>query len=303
MLRYTLANGEKRQDRTGVGTIGIFGYQARYNLSEGFPAVTTKKLWFKGVVHELLWFLKGDTNIKYLVDNSVNIWNDNAYSFYLKIVDQEKNIKPYTKEEFIEQIKTFGQAGYRYHKNPYYYQLGDLGLIYGAQWRKWGADETNKGGIDQIKNLVDGIKSNTFSRRHILAAWNVAEIENMGLPPCHPFSQYYVSNDKKLSCAVTIRSNDLFLGAPFNIASYALLTHMLSHVCGLGVGDLIVSIGDAHIYLNHVEQVKEQLARPPLKLPTLLLNSNIKNIDDFKYEDVKLVGYESHAAIKSEMAV
>lgn len=300
LLKHILENGERRQDRTGTGTIAVFGTQVRYDLSKGFPAITTKKLYWKGVVYELLWFLKGDTNIKYLVDNGVNIWNDDAYRYYQKIIRQDGNWKPFTKEEFIENIKSFGEPGKRYYKNPEYYQLGDLGPIYGKQWRSWNAEGNT---IDQIENLITAIKTDPFSRRHILTAWNVAELDSMGLPPCHPISQYCVSNDGKLSCSVYMRSNDIFLGAPFNVASYALLTHMIAHVCGLGVGDLIMSIGDAHIYSNHIDQVKEQLSREPLELPQLKLNPDIKNINDFTYNDIELVGYNSYSAIKAKLSV
>ena len=271
-LKLILEVGSKREDRTGVGTIGIFGLQSRYNLSEGFPLATTKKVWFKGVVHELLWFLKGDTNIKYLQDNGIHIWDEWA--------DED----------------------------------GNLGPIYGNQWRKWGAipehHEDNahivfdcgSPGLDQLAEVINAIKTNPYSRRHIVSAWNVSQINEMALPPCHTMFQLYVS-DNKLSCQMYQRSADMFLGVPFNIASYALLTHMLAQVCGLGVGDFIHTIGDGHIYLNHLDQVKEQLSREPMALPKLWLNPEIKNIDDFKYDDIKLVNYNSHPSISAPIAV
>lgn len=271
LLKYVLDNGTIRKDRTGTGTVGVFGLQSRYNLSEGFPAVTTKRLWFKGVVHELLWFLKGDANIKYLQDNGVHIWDEWA----------DEN--------------------------------GFLGPIYGVQWRRWGGEDyltvKNRGlkrekteGIDQIKNVIESIKTDPYSRRHIVSAWNVEEIEYMSLPPCHTMFQFHVS-EGKLSCQLYQRSCDFFLGCPFNIASYALLTHMIAQVCGLDVGDFIHTIGDGHIYLSHIEQVKEQLSRDPLQLPKLWLNPNIKNIDDFKFEDIKLIDYQHHPAIDAPIAV
>lgn len=271
-LRLILETGSKREDRTGTGTIGIFGLQSRYNLAAGFPMVTTKKVWFKGVVYELLWFLQGNTNVKYLQENGVRIWDE--------------------------------WAG----------EDGELGPVYGAQWRSWGAvpehyeDNAHtvfnpgNSGIDQIAEVINSIKKNPYSRRHIVSAWNVEQIDDMALPPCHTMFQFYVANGK-LSCQLYQRSADMFLGVPFNIASYALLTHMIAQVCGLGVGDFIHTIGDGHIYLNHLEQVKEQLSREPMALPTLWLNPEVQNIDNFKYEDIKLVGYNSHASISAPIAV
>jgi len=253
-LRLILGTGTKRDDRTGVGTISVFGLQMRYNLSDRFPMITTKKVWFKGIVHELLWFLKGDTNIKYLTDNGVHIWDE------------------WARDD------------------------GDLGPIYGKQWRG------GRGKTDQIKNIIDSIKYNPYSRRHIVSAWNVGEISEMALPPCHYSFQFYIDN-KKLSCMFNMRSCDIFLGAPFNIASYALLTHMIAQVCDLEVGTLIMSIGDAHMYNNHMDQVVEQLLREPMELPRLWLNPTIKDIDAFKYEDIKLLDYKSHPAISAPIAV
>ena len=292
-LRHILDNGSKRDDRTGTGTIGVFGLQARYDLTKGFPAVTTKKLFMKGIVYELLWILRGDTNIKYLVDNGVHIWDDDAYRKYLK-QDPEH---PLSKDQFVKFIKENNNS-----------MVGNLGPIYGAQWRKWrgkdrwGCYDDEDITIDQVANLIDGIKNNPYSRRHIVSAWNVTDISRMILPPCHCLAQFYV-NDGKLSCQMYQRSADMFLGAPFNIAGYALLTHMIAQVCGLGVGDFIHSIGDAHIYLNHLDQVKEQLTRDPLELSRLWLNPDIKNIDDFKFDDVKLENYTSHKKIKAPISV
>jgi len=261
ILRHVIQDGSKRDDRTGTGTIGIFGLQARYRLTDGFPAVTTKRLWFKGVVHELLWLLSGNTNIKYLQDNNVHIWDE------------------WTNKE------------------------GDLGPVYGKQWRRW--DTSGQGyyaEVDQIKEVIEAIKKSPYSRRHVVSAWNIKDLSEMALPPCHNMFQFYVDNNR-LSCMFNMRSCDLFLGCPFNIASYALLTHMVAQVCGLDVGNLIHTIGDGHIYLNHLSQVGEQLKRVPLDLPKLWLNPEIKNIDDFRYEDIKLIGYNSHPSISAPIAV
>ena len=311
-LRFILENGNKRDDRTGTGTIGVFGMQTRYDLTKGFPAITTKKLYWKGVVVELLWFLRGDTNIKYLIDNGVHIWDDDAYRFYLQVIKDERDIKPYSKKEFINLIKELGHPNNHPFPDGKYYHLGDLGAIYGAQWRKWKTPTSGlidghechqiESGVDQITPLIDGIRENPYSRRHILNAWNVGELNNMALPPCHCMAQFYV-NDDKLSCQVYVRSNDYGLGAPFNIASYALLTHMIAHVCGLGVQDLVYTVGDAHIYLDHIDQIKEQIARKPHDLSKLWLNPNIKDIDDFTYDDIGLTGYKCHPKIKMHLSV
>ncbi len=253
LLEYVLTNGIKKEDRTGTGTISVFGYQTRYDLRKGFPLLTTKKVHFKSVVHELLWFLSGDTNVKYLQDNGVRIWNE------------------WVKEN------------------------GDLGPIYSKQWRDFG-------GVDQISEVIEQIKSNPDSRRLIVSAWNPPEIPDMALPPCHTFFQFYVANGE-LSCQLYQRSADIFLGVPFNIASYALLTHMMAQVCGLKVGEFIHTLGDAHIYVNHLDQVKEQLSREVRELPKLVLNKNITNILDFKYEDISVEGYDPHPLIKGVVAV
>ncbi|MCG8410153.1 MAG: thymidylate synthase [Bacteroidales bacterium] len=258
LLDHVINNGIKKEDRTGTGTISCFGYQMRFNLEEGFPLLTTKKLHLKSIIHELLWFLKGDTNTKYLNDNKVRIWNEWA---------DEK---------------------------------GDLGNIYGYQWRSW---PTAKGeAIDQIADVINSIKNNPDSRRHIVSAWNVADIENMALPPCHILFQFYVANGK-LSCQLYQRSADIFLGVPFNIASYAILLKMIAQATGLVAHEFIHTLGDAHIYLNHVEQVKEQLLRVPKKLSTLKINPNVNDIFSFKYDDFVLENYDAHPHIKGSISV
>ncbi len=258
LLETILKEGTPKEDRTGTGTISRFGHQMRFDLSEGFPVVTTKKLHLKSIIHELLWFLAGDTNIKYLTDNGVRIWNEWA--------------------------------------NP----DGDLGHIYGYQWRSW---PTPDGGhIDQISKIIDSIKNNPDSRRHIVSAWNVGELDKMNLPPCHILIQFYVA-DGKLSCQLYQRSADVFLGVPFNIASYALLTLMVAQVTNLQPGDFVHTFGDVHIYNNHLEQVKLQLTRNPFPLPTMKINPEIKNIFDFRFEDFELVNYQAHPHIKGEVAV
>lgn len=300
LLKHIRDNGVQSEDRTGTGTLSVFGTQTRYNLEEGFPAVTTKKLYWNGVKHELLWFLAGDTNIKYLLDNNVHIWDDDAYRWYLSTRNHPLNLaEPLNKEEFLEKVKSGNKA------------YGDLGPVYGAQWRKWigekgkfvhddGTNDVRVGTYDQIASLINDIKANPYSRRHILSAWNVSELNDMALPPCHIMAQFYVRNDK-LSCQMYQRSADTFLGVPFNIASYALLTHMIAQVCDLGVGEFIHTIGDAHIYLSHLSAVEKQLSREPLPLPTLELNYDIKDIDDFKSSDMKLLNYTSHDAIKAKL--
>ena len=255
MLRYVLENGVDKMDRTGVGTRSVFGQQMRFDLSKGFPLMTTKKMHLKSIIHELLWFIKGDTNVKYLQDNGVRIWNEWA----------DEN--------------------------------GDLGPIYGSQWRNWNGE-----GIDQLAQVVDKLKNNPNDRRMIVSAWNVSKIPEMHLPPCHMMFQFYVANGK-LSCMLYQRSFDMFLGVPFNIASYALLTMMLAQVCDLEPGEFVHTLGDTHIYHNHFEQVKEQLRREPLPLPTMKLNPQVKDINDFKYEDFTLENYECYGAIKAQVAV
>ncbi len=257
LLKHILNAGHIKNDRTGIGTLSVFGYQMRFNLQDGFPLITTKKVYWRGVVEELLWFLRGETNIKSLVENKVHIWDAWA----------DKN--------------------------------GDLGPVYGKQWRSWDAGHSY---IDQIAQLIEQIKQNPDSRRLIVNAWNVAEINNMALPPCHMMFQFYVSAGK-LSCQLYQRSGDAFLGVPFNIASYSLLTYMIAQVCNLEVGEFIHSFGDLHIYNNHIEQIMTQLAREPRQLPTLVLDNSIKHIDNFTSEHIKLVDYNPHPAIKAEVAV
>jgi len=257
-LKYILENGIKKDDRTGTGTISVFGYQIRFDLSKGFPLVTTKKLHFKSVVHELLWFLSGVTNIKYLQDNGVKIWNE--------------------------------------WSNP----DGELGPVYGKQWRRW--ESSNGKIIDQISLAIEQIKNNPDSRRIIINSWNVGDISSMALPPCHYSFQFYVANNK-LSCMFQMRSVDSFLGLPYNIASYALLTHMIAQQCNLDIGDLIFTGGDCHIYLNHLEQVNLQLSREPLTLPTLNIKRKPNSIFDYKYEDFEIVNYQAHSHIKGAVAV
>lgn len=258
LLNHVMNHGDKKNDRTGTGTFSIFGYQMRFDLSEKFPLLTTKKVHLKSVIYELLWFLKGSTNIKYLQDNGVSIWDEWA----------DEN--------------------------------GDLGPVYGSQWRSWRTHDNRS--IDQIEKLISDLKTNPDSRRLIVSAWNVAEIENMKLPPCHCFFQFYVANNK-LSCQLYQRSADIFLGVPFNIASYALLTLMIAQVVNLEPGEFVHTLGDAHIYSNHFDQVNEQLKREPKELPTMHINSNVKNIFDFKFEDFKLSDYDPYPPIKAPVAI
>lgn len=267
LMRHVLENGTDKSDRTGTGTRSVFGYQMRFNLSEGFPVVTTKKLHLRSIIHELLWFLKGDSNIKYLKENGVSIWDEWA----------DEN--------------------------------GELGPVYGVQWRSWPTPDGRK--IDQIKQLVDGLINNPDSRRHIVNAWNVAEVQNMALPPCHTMFQFYVAPPNiskgeekgKLSCQLYQRSADIFLGVPFNIASYALLTLMLAQICNLETGDFVHTFGDAHLYSNHFEQAKLQLSRKCRPLPTMQINPDVTTIFDFKYEDFELINYNPHPGIKAPIAV
>ncbi|MDC1138916.1 thymidylate synthase [Gammaproteobacteria bacterium] len=258
LMEKVLNEGQKKSDRTGTGTLSIFGYQMEFDLSIGFPLVTTKKVHLKSIIHELIWFLQGSTNIAYLKENGVSIWDEWA----------DEN--------------------------------GDLGPVYGAQWRSW--PDGNNGTIDQIQNLINSINDNPDSRRHIVSAWNPALVDEMALPPCHSLFQFYVANGE-LSCQLYQRSADIFLGVPFNIASYALLTHMIAHVCNLKAGKFVHTFGDAHLYLNHLDQAKLQLSREVISLPKLHLNPDIKNVFDFKFEDIEIKNYESHPAISAPIAV
>lgn len=286
MCRYILEHGEDRPDRTGTGTRSVFGYQTRYDLREGFPLLTTKKMYLRPIAEELLWFIKGDTNIKYLVDRNVKIWNEWPYEDFKKSEDFNGE----TLEEFVEKIK---------NDDDFAKKHGNLGPVYGAQWRNF-----NNEGTDQLMKLIDSLKNNPSSRRHIISAWNPSQVDEMALPPCHTLMQFYVSSDKKyLSCQLYQRSADTFLGVPFNIASYALLTCMLAQVCGYEPKEFIHTIGDAHIYKNHFDVVKTQIEREPLPLPRLVLNKDIDNLFDFKIEDIKLEGYQSHGPLKGKVSV
>ena len=258
LMKHVLEQGAKKEDRTGTGTLSVFGHQMRFNLAEGFPLLTTKKLHIKSIVYELLWFLRGDTNVKYLQEHGVNIWNEWAR------------------------------------------ENGELGPVYGAQWRSWKTPDGRA--IDQISQVIDQIKSNPDSRRLIVNAWNVGEIPSMALPPCHLLFQFYVA-DGKLSCQLYQRSADIFLGLPFNIASYSLLTMMVAQVCDLEPGEFIITLGDAHLYSNHFEQARLQLSREPLRLPQMRINRSVRSIFEFDYDDFELAGYEAHPHIKAEVAV
>ncbi|MBO5895189.1 MAG: thymidylate synthase [Alistipes sp.] len=290
LLNRICHEGVVRGDRTGTGTKGIFGHQMRFDLSEGFPLVTTKRLFLKGVIYELLWFLKGDTNIKYLVDNGVHIWDSDAFRYYNELCVRH-GVLPVDKDTFLAAAGVESPIeGYRF---------GDLNNVYGYQWRSW---PTRDGGaIDQIRKVIETIKTNPTSRRMIVSAWNVADVDSMALPPCHTMFQFFVA-EGKLSCMLYQRSGDTFLGVPFNIASYALLTMMVAKECGLEAGEFIHTLGDAHLYLNHLEQAEEQLSREPRKLPTMHLNPAVESIFDYKYEDFTLEGYDPHPAIKAPLS-
>lgn len=283
LCKHVLDYGHPKSDRTGVGTLSTFGYQMRFNLQDGFPLLTTKKVYSRAVIHELLWFIQGETNIRPLVLNNVRIWNEWPYEKYKKSQDYQGE----TLEVFIDRIKEDEEFAQKH---------GDLGPVYGKQWR-------NFFGVDQLQELITQIKQNPKSRRLILSAWNPAEIDQMALPPCHMFMQFYVSEDKKLSCQLYQRSADIFLGVPFNIASYALLTHLIADVCNLEVGDFVHTLGDAHIYNNHFEQINLQLTRNPYPLPQLKLLNTYDNIEDYRFEDIEIVNYQSHPTIKGEVAV
>lgn len=287
LCKKVLETGTYKDDRTGTGTYSLFGYQTRYNLEEGFPLVTTKKVFLRGIIHELLWFISGDTNIKYLVDNDVHIWDDWAYKAY----KESDCFEGEDMKAFAARIKALDKD------DPFVKKWGELGPVYGRQWRNF-----NEEGVDQLENLINQIKTNPNSRRLIISAWNPCEVDKMALPPCHSFMQFYVVNGK-LSCQLYQRSADIFLGVPFNIASYSLFTMMIAQVCGLKPGEFIHTMGDAHIYTNHVEQIKLQLSREPKALPTMKINPNVKSIYDFKIDDFTLEGYEPWPRIKGEVAV
>jgi len=294
LLKDVLENGVKKGDRTGTGTLSVFGRQARFDLSKGFPLLTTKKVFLKGIIHELLWFVKGDTNIRYLVQNDVKIWNEWPYQNYLEANGLDKKYPKYSEEwkkhmdEFIEKIKT---------DETFAKKWGDLGPVYGRQWRNF-----NNQGVDQLGKVIETLKKNPNSRRMLVVAFNPLEVDKMALPPCHSLFQFYVA-DGKLSCQLYQRSCDLFLGVPFNIASYALLTMMIAQVTGLKLGEFVHTYGDLHLYMNHLDQAKEQLTRTPRKLPEMKINPNVKNIEDLKFEDFELVGYDPHPSIKAPIAV
>ncbi|MEG1622867.1 MAG: thymidylate synthase [Alistipes sp.] len=292
LLRHIQEEGVVKSDRTGTGTKSLFGYQMRFNLQEGFPLLTTKKVFLKGIIHELLWFLSGDTNISYLVKNQVHIWDNDAFRYYNELCIRH-GVLPVDRETFLVAAQTKQEspiAGYCF---------GDLNHVYGYQWRNWPKPDGTA--IDQIRETVQLIQTNPDSRRMLVSAWNVAEVEQMALPPCHVLFQFYVA-EGRLSCQLYQRSADTFLGVPFNIASYALLTMMIAQVCGLQAGDFIHTLGDAHLYLNHFDQVKEQLSRTPRALPTLRLNPAVKSIFDFQYDDFALEGYDPWPAIKAPMS-
>ncbi len=287
LLNKILEDGHKKDDRTGVGTISYFGYQMRFDLNEGFPLLTTKKVHLRSIIHELLWFIKGDTNIRYLVQNNVRIWNEWPYETFKKSAEYCGE----TIDEFVEKIKTDEQFAQKF---------GNLGPVYGEQWRGFrGPDGLS---VDQLARVIAEIKRNPNSRRLIVNAWNPTLIDQMALPPCHALFQFYVC-DNKLSCMLYQRSADVFLGVPFNIASYSLLTMMIADICGLELGEFIHTIGDAHIYLNHLEQVKLQLSRTPRKLPKMIIKNHHYDINEYVYDDFELIDYDPYPLIKAEVAV
>lgn len=286
LMDRVLREGIDKSDRTGTGTRSVFGHQMRFDLSEGFPLVTTKKLHLKSILHELIWFISGDTNIRYLCQNGVRIWDDWPFATYAKSADYDGiDLK-----EFAARIADDAEFAAKW---------GNLGPVYGYQWRFWPGPH---GPVDQLRDVLEGIRRNPDGRRHIVSAWNPGYIDQMALPPCHAFFQFYVA-DGKLSCQLYQRSADIFLGVPFNIASYALLVHMMAQDLGLEVGDFVHTLGDAHIYSNHLEQVQLQLSREPRALPTLKLNPSVTSLFDFRFEDVELVGYDPHPHIPAPVAV
>lgn len=290
LLDRILTRGVVKNDRTGTGTLGVFGHQLRFDLAQGFPLLTTKKVFLKGIIHELLWFLKGDTNIGYLVDNGVHIWDNDAFRYYNELC-RSHGVEPVDRDTFLQSVgRQSPIEGYRF---------GDLNHVYGYQWRSW--PRPDGGGIDQISKVIETIRHNPDSRRMIVSAWNVAEVDAMALPPCHVLFQFYVAGGR-LSCMLYQRSADTFLGVPFNIASYALLTMMVAQVCGLRPGEFVHTLGDTHLYLNHLEQAREQLSREPRPLPVMHLNPEVRSISDFRYEDFRLEGYDPWPAIHAPMS-
>ncbi|MFD2925749.1 thymidylate synthase [Halobacillus naozhouensis] len=309
LCKHVLENGTKKEDRTGTGTYSAFGYQMRFNLQKGFPLLTTKRVPFRLIVSELLWFIQGDTNIRYLLQHNNNIWNEWAFESYINseeyngpdMSDFGRRVQhdPEFKKVYDKEMSVFKQR--ILEENDFSERFGNLGSVYGKQWRDW---KTSRGEtIDQLANVINSIKTNPDSRRHIVTAWNPEDVpSNMALPPCHTMFQFYVA-DGRLSCQLYQRSGDIFLGVPFNIASYALLTHLIAHECNLEVGEFIHTLGDAHIYGNHLDQIHIQLKREPRTLPELLLNQDKSSLFDFTIEDIHLEGYDPHSGIKAPVAV
>lgn len=308
LCRHILDHGTKKEDRTGTGTTSVFGYQMRFDLQKGFPLLTTKKVPFRLIASELLWFIKGDTNIRYLLQHNNNIWNEWAFKNWVESPNyQGPDMTNFGlraqqddtfRKQYEEQMDRFKKR--ILHDDTFAESFGELGDVYGKQWRAW---QTAKGEtIDQLKNVIDTIQTNPSSRRLIVTAWNPEDIPHMALPPCHTLFQFYVT-DGRLSCQLYQRSGDVFLGVPFNIASYSLLTHLVAQECGLEPGEFIHTLGDAHLYLNHMEQVRTQLGREPKTLPELQLNSNISSVFDFEMDDIAVKGYDPHPAIKAPVAV
>jgi len=308
LCTYILENGYKKEDRTGTGTYSVFGAQMRFDLQQGFPLMTTKNIPFRLVASELLWFIKGDTNIRYLLENRNNIWNEWAFKNWVESTEYNgpdmkdfglRSVKDTSfKQQYDLEMESFKK---NIIENDRFAEIyGDLGNVYGKQWRAWMTSKNET--IDQLKDVQESIRNKPDSRRHIVTAWNPEDLPNMALPPCHTLFQFYVA-DGKLSCQLYQRSADIFLGVPFNIASYALLTHLMAQACGLEAGEFVHTLGDAHIYTNHVQQVKEQLSRTPRELPKLILNSEIKSIFDFEIKDMQIQDYNPHPAIKAPIAV
>ncbi|MCA0983083.1 thymidylate synthase [Halobacillus yeomjeoni] len=309
LCQHVLNEGTEKGDRTGTGTYSIFGHQMRFDLSAGFPLLTTKRIPFRLIASELLWFIKGDTNIRYLLQHNNNIWNEWAFQTWVESDEYEgpdmtdfgrrSQQDEAFKKQYVEQMERFKER--ILNDDAFAEKYGDLGSVYGKQWREW---KTSQGEtIDQLKNVIDAIKKNPDSRRHIVTAWNPEDVpSNMALPPCHTMFQFYVA-DGRLSCQLYQRSADIFLGVPFNIASYALLTHLIAHECGLEVGEFVHTLGDAHIYTNHLNQIDKQLSRTPRDLPKLTLNKEKQSVFDFDMEDIQIEGYDPHPGIKAPVAV